>query len=416
MADRVVATFTGRLTGNLTDEEAAWVERTSAKLDELRSGLLDRQRRIDELLATVAAAEGRAPVSPPGAGSAVEPLGEPYLWAALVARSRRLNETVLAGPPAPPGRSLDPTLTGAVAGEQALETITAPDVPPDWYSEVAGRLGIDADTVVGLGSDPAAMEGLTFLVRGFRGEQLVDGWLADGVLAGPPGTSASLADTTNQPCWDVAFVDGSGEAVALANVKITSSADVVRGHLDAHPDVGIVYTTSDAAGPLAADPTVTVIGPGDAWPVDAAGPVVVDLGVASGELHGEVASALDAVGADGGSSLAGEILDAVPFLALGIVGLRAARRAVTTDDDAADIRAAAWGQTKDVAATVGVSELAGFAVAEWVRAPVAIGFALARSVRRTARASVDLSVRRAHRTRDTLARLRGAKEPVGSPG
>jgi hypothetical protein len=365
-----LTTFVGRVRGDLSSDDAEWVEATSDSIEILREQLVDAADRLGHLEQSLPAAPDVDAVAdaPPAEATA-----ELTAWERLVDWAAEVNAALveMAGRRRLPG-SFDVTATAAIAGEQAAHAL--------------------ADRTGGLGA----------LLQSVRGEQVVDELLAAGVLVAPPGTTGSVA-FAEHGAWDIEFLGPGGATIARADVAVTSDAGEVLDHLATRPGVNVVYTTRDAADGLVHADGVTVVRPGGSWPLDHDGVVAVDIGTDSGALHTDVADALGGVGAE---TSADALLEAVPVLALLLVGGRAGARAVGTSDPASDILTATWSQTKDLAATVGVSELAGWASGmNLIKVPVTLTFSLGRAAVRDARASVELSGRRVARARRLMTEV-----------
>jgi hypothetical protein len=365
MADQAgLTTFVGRVRGNLASEDAEWIETTSAAVESLRSDLVTASERLGALERQL------GEVDTPGAGApAPTPTWDDVVvWAATVnaalvemAARRRLPASV------------DVTATAAIAAEQAANIVS--------------------DRTVELGR----------LLQSIRGEQVIDDLLTAGILVAPPGTTGTIA-FEDHGAWDIEFLGSSGHTIARADIAITSDPSEILDHLATRPGVDLVYTTSDAADGLVGADGVTVVRPGDAWPAGVDTPVVVDVGTDTTALHADLAEVLDGAGAGG---TADALLEAVPVLALLVVGSRAAARAATTADAGSDIATATWQQTKDVITTAGVSELVGWASGmNLIKVPATLTFALSRAAVRDARSSVELSGRRVTRARRLVTGVR----------
>jgi hypothetical protein len=383
-ADAGLTTFVGRVRGRLDPADEAWVRSTSDAVSAVRLDLVSAAGRLQALEAAVAGREGRslAGSTPTGVGDASSgerEADESGPWAGLVNWATAVNAALveLAGRRRLPA-SLDVTATAAIAAEQVLHAAT--------------------DRSLELGA----------LLQELRGEQVVDELLTAGVLVAPPGTTASIP-FAEHGAWDLEFLGSGGATIARADVRITSDPTELLSGVAARPGVDLVYTTSDAADGLADTEGVSVVRPGEVWPAEPAPLVVVDIGTDASALHADLVAALDAAGAD---ATADAVLEAVPVLALLVVGTRAATRSATTQDPGSDIATATWRQTKDVITTAGVSELVGWASGMNVlKVPATLTFALGRAAVRDARASVSLSGRRVTRAR----RLISGSAPPASP-
>lgn len=374
MADEPgLTTFVGRVRGRLDPVDATWVARTSDAVSALRLDLVAAAGRLGELEARVGILDPASDqvTSGPAAPGPDEDDPAPDPWARLVAWAGEVNAALVglvARRRLPPAADFGTAV--AVAVEQAAETVST--------------------RALELGS----------LLHTLRGEHLVDELLTAGVLTAPPGTIDAIP-FAEHGAWDIEFLGHGGVTIARADVRVSADPDDIAAHVAGRPGVDLVYTTSDAADGLVATDGVSVVRPGESWPADPEPLVVVDIGVDAAALHADLVAALDVAGS--GAS-ADALLDAVPVLALVLVGARAAARAATTQDPGADIATAAWGQTKDVVTTVGVSELVGWASGvNLLKVPATLTFSLGRAAVRDARASVSLSARRAARARRLVA-------------
>jgi hypothetical protein len=372
-----LTTFVGRVRGRLDPADEEWVRSTSDAVSAMRLDLVAAAGRLHGLEGQVADHEGAAsvPSAPPADPQADD--SEP--WPRLVAWATAVNAALveLAGRRRLPA-SPDVATTAAIAAEQAVHAAT--------------------DRSLELGA----------LLQELRGEQVVDELLTAGVLVAPPGTTGSIP-FAEHGAWDLEFLGPGGATIARADVRITSDPTEVLASVAGRPGVDLVYTTSDAADGLVGTTGVSVVRPGASWPAEPGELVVVDIGTDASALHADLVAALDAAGAD---ATADALLEAVPVLALLVVGARAAARSATTADPGSDIATSTWQQSKDVITTAGVSELVGWASGMNVlKVPATLIFALGRAAVRDARASVSLSGRRVARARRLIA---GASPPSSS--
>lgn len=380
-----LTTFVGRVRGKLTPDDTEWVESTSAAIEVVRADLIAASQRLGSLERRLASAAWTGPGPDPGrpAGTDAGNVGsgatdgsassdtQPPTWEQVVGWAAAVNAALveLAARRRLPA-SFDAVTTGAIAAEQAAQLVS--------------------ERSVGLGR----------LLQDVRGEQIVDELLSAGVLIGPPGMTGALA-FQDHGAWDIEFLGAGGATIARADVKISNDPSEILDHLATRPGVDLVYTTSDAAGGLVGAPGVTVVRPGDPWPVATNTAVVIDVGSDSADMHAELVDALDSVGAEGSADA---LFEAVPFLALLVVGTRAAARAATSEDPGSDIATATWQQAKDVVTTAGVSELVGWVSGiSLLKVPTTLTFALSRSAVRDARGSVELSGRRVARARRLMS-------------
>ncbi|MGY6502556.1 MAG: hypothetical protein ACXIVQ_16855 [Acidimicrobiales bacterium] len=371
-----ISTFVGRVRGTFSDEDEEWLQSTSDSVATLRSDMVIAARRLGRIEQHLADhARGRADTGDPVSGARPEEVDGDE-WDRLVAWAAAVNAALvgLANRRGLPS-SFDVAATGAIAAEQAIGEVSARTVE-------LGRA-----------------------LREVRGEQVVDELLSAGILVGPPGSTDFLA-FEDHGAWDIEFLGAAGATLARADVRLTGDPGEVLDHLSTRPGVDVVFTTTDAADGLADSPEVTILRPGEAWPIDPSLPVVVDVGSESTALHADLVQVLDAVDPGG---TADALLEAVPFLALLVVGTRAAARAATTADAGSDIASGAWQQTKDVVTTAGVSELVGWVSGmSLLKVPTTLTFALGRAAVRDARGAVALSGRRVARSRRLIGVVRSS--------
>ena len=90
-------------------------------------------------------------------------------------------------------------------------------------------------------------ENLEGLANGLKGkyfeilvrDQLNSGESVGGLVLGE-GEEALLAESANQPGWDLQIVDRFGERVDVLQVKATESMSYVKEHLERYPDIRVV--------------------------------------------------------------------------------------------------------------------------------------------------------------------------------
>ena len=396
-----------RLRGQLSDEDQGLADHLTNGVGELQATLVESRRHLDMLTTRVASLEGSPLATPADAD-----------WE----RTRASAHDLIALWEEASRRRTAPGLAGIAAGEQLTETLIAPDGAPEWLGALLDRFpNVDPGTVAAFATEgpSPALDGAMYLVRGFRGEQLVAEALAAGLLPVPPGTTGGgLAATTNAEGLDL-HLDVAGQTVA-AQVKIASGAGPILEHFSRNPGIEIVYTSSDAAEAVeglstAAGVPITVVHAGDAWP-DISGPVVVDIGTGSGELTAETISAFEGAAVDADGGLLSDLWDELPIVALAFITLRGMHRYVASDDDDAKIRDDALRTGRDVLISSGVGT--GVAIitgAELIKAPVTIATSILRTGWRQSQASIDQSVRRTRSVRKHLGALDFADRAPAQP-
>ncbi|MCB9379713.1 MAG: hypothetical protein H6513_03355 [Acidimicrobiaceae bacterium] len=263
------------------------------------------------------------------------------------------------------GRRRTPDSPLLVIGAAALDGYFAAEGAVELMGD--GEL-VEAVTRAGLHDFPFGtaegerLRGALTALRGAVGEQWVLDHLTSGALASPVGASAAELMTFTHPGTDVVFTGDDGHVVATANVKIASSARVILDHFAAHPDVPIVYASSDAAAD-AARHGLQVLTMTDA--AGGHGHVVVDIGRSSVDFDHDVTSLLpETYGLDDVAFVA-EFLDNIPWFSMGAIAVRAIQRlqagearAAVLRDAGRDATVASVGATAaHAAASVASSEL-----------------------------------------------------------
>lgn len=408
-------------------------DRLAGLLADVQARLAANQGRLDRLAARLWA-QGPAPGADPEPESGAPDYAETAQRARRIITLAELGATTRAPATTTSDRAEKLDLPLVVA-EQAAE-ILSPDpaavadplagIDGDWFDTVLDRFPhLDAATVdhlVDQGGRTA--DGILNQLRGYRGESLVDALLGGDDLPHPPGLQGHhLADTTNQPGHDLVLDTDHGPLAA--NVKITDDPRLITDHLAAHPDVPVVYTTSDAAAHV--DPDVAhVVGPGDAWPTDP-GPVVVDIGHTSTELTDSTLAAVTDHAGDGIGHAIGHLLDDpldalgdaagfavdhLPVMALGWIGVTTAIDVARGRLDSNAALEAARRRAVDTVAAAGAGDLvAGLTGSPLLSIPTALA---------TRRLTVHLrrrsaSYRRTIRVADSFARRVDALRPRPAP-
>ena len=122
--------------------------------------------------------------------------------------------------------------------------------------------------------------------------------------------ASTLSGDPTQEGWDL----GWDKSDFTANIKVAEDGDVILRHFQDHPDVEIIYASSDAADSVATTringEAITLLRPGDSWP-DSEGKIVVDFGERSTDLNSDVVEFFDA-SATGAGDVVGELFDVFP--------------------------------------------------------------------------------------------------------
>ena len=179
--------------------------------------------------------------------------------------------------------------------------------------ELAGRGGEELD---GLAN---GLKGKYFeiLLR----DRLNSGESVGGIVLGQ-GEEALLAESANQPGWDLQIVDSSGEQIDVLQAKATDSMAYVKAHLEMYPDIKVVVpeelaqSASDTPEMFSAE------------------------GLSEAEMSSEVVTQLGEWGESGlvnviehGAEFA---FDAVPVVSIGITMLIEGQRVLTGQSTASE--------------------------------------------------------------------------------
>ena len=177
------------------------------------------------------------------------------------------------------------------------------------------------------------------MMQGYLGEERALNAINLGAVPVPEGRYATLAESSNQPGYDLRLLSEDGAPDLVAQVKISDSAAIIREHFATYPDINIVYTNSEAAQAMVGDPSITVLQPGDAFP-DEAGRYVVDLGFTKDSIRTgaeNLMSGADAAGPADGVSVGDQLQENIPWIALLVIFGRAAYEYLDTDASVPDI-------------------------------------------------------------------------------
>ena len=178
-----------------------------------------------------------------------------------------------------------------------------------------------------------AQFGAINMMQGYLGEERALNAINSGAVPVPEGRYATLAESSNQPGYDLMLLSESGATPIVAQVKISDSAGIIREHFLRYPEVGIVYTNSEAAQALVGDPSITVLRASDHFP-DGPGRYVVDMGFSRDEIRAGAVDIMD--GADQ-VSFGDQIQENIPWIALILIAGRAAYEYLDTDTSGPEI-------------------------------------------------------------------------------
>lgn len=171
------------------------------------------------------------------------------------------------------------------------------------------------------------------MIQGYLGEEMALNAINAGVVPVPEGRYASYAESSNQPGYDLRLLSETDGPDLVAQVKISDSAAIIREHLERYPEVGIVYTNTEAAQAMIGEPGVNVLRPGDHFPEDS-GRYVIDLGFTKDEIR---SGAVDLIEAGDAGSFAERLQDDIPWIALAVIAGRAAYEILDTDQEIPEI-------------------------------------------------------------------------------
>lgn len=234
----------------------------------------------------------------------------------------------------------------------------------------------------------AAQFGAINMVQGYLGEEAALNVINSGLVPIPEGRVATFPDTSNQPGYDLQFIDSNGEAPIFAQVKMTDSPSIIRDHFDRYPEVNVVYANSEAAAALSSDPSIQVLRAGDVFPSDS-GHYVIDLGVTKDSIR-EQASVLIEGGAQ--SSFFEQLWDNIPVISLLLIGGAAAKDLFETDMTPREIMKVARGRAVRAIAASSAGTAGTAASSEpLVGSAVAIGTIIGGSALSKARNEIRLS-------------------------
>lgn len=118
---------------------------------------------------------------------------------------------------------------------------------------------LDKSELFGLDAD--ALQGAVNSAKGKYFEYLVAEKLNAGEQVGPlllePGQSAIVAESMNQPGWDLRIVGEGGTTVDYLQLKATDSVGYIKSALERYPDIQILATDEVADSGLVLDSGIT---------------------------------------------------------------------------------------------------------------------------------------------------------------
>jgi len=246
------------------------------------------------------------------------------------------------------------------------------------------------------------------MMQGYMGEERALNAINSGAVPVPEGRYATLAESSNQPGYDLRLLSEDGAPDLVAQVKISDSAAIIREHFARYPDINIVYTNSEAAQAMVGDSGFTVLRPGDVFPDDP-GRYVVDIGIAKDEIRSSASDVISGAAADGadGVSFGDQLQENIPWIALTVIAGRAAYEFFDTDMDASVILRAARKRVLQSLLASGASTAATVVTTEPTFGSI-VGLSTLFGGRAVGRAREDLryATGRLRRIGETLTRIR----------
>lgn len=316
---------------------------------------------------------------------------------------------------------IDPSWDDARSrADKVIIAITALEVgvrsfsTPGQNDDAAGRLlqafpGFDQSDVEAIVERGARAEfGAVNFLQGYLGEEYALAAINSGAIPVPEGRYAALAESSNQPGYDLRLLSEHGADDLVAQVKVSDTADLIREHYVRYPDVNIVYANSEAAQAMVGDSGVTVLKPGDVFP-DEPGRYVIDMGIAKDEIRSGASDVLSGAAADGadGVSFGDQLQENIPWIALTVIAGRAAYEFFDTDTDASVILRAARKRVLQSLLASGASTAATVITTEPVVGTVAgLGTLFAGRAMSRAREDLRSATGRLRRIGETLTRIR----------
>ena len=210
---------------------------------------------------------------------------------------------------------------GALAADVSASSILNLDLEPQSNPQLLEALRLQNPRLDIESLRDASEQRLTGLAQGVKGkyfEVLVRDRLNDGESVGGlslgPRHMARLAESPNQPGWDLEIVDQDGERVEALQLKATDSMSYVKTALDENPDIRVVVPSEleDEAA-------------------DSAQLISTDISNASLENEvGDQLGELSESGLENALDEAGELaFDSIPGISLLIIGATEGRKVLT---------------------------------------------------------------------------------------
>lgn len=288
--------------------------------EKLRDYLVDAQQRVDTIRRRLRGNEARLRSLETG-----KPIGD-VRWEDSRARA-------------------DQMIAAITAIEVGVRAFDAPGLEESATRELLAAFpDFDHDDLAAIAARGAnAQFGAINMMQGYLGEERALHAINSGAVPVPSGRYATLADSPNQPGYDLRLLSEDGAPELVAQVKISDSGVLIREHFSRYPEVNIVYTNSEAAQAMVGDPNMTVLRPGESFP-EVGGRYVVDLGFTKDEIRSRAEGLMDGsatVGSPDVATFGDQLQENIPWIALLVIGSRAAYEYLDTEASASDILRAA---------------------------------------------------------------------------
>ena len=133
-------------------------------------------------------------------------------------------------------------ISADVAAGDLINLGLEPDSNPQLFEAFKSQYpNVDLESLAG--RSPESLGGFVDGVKGKYFEVLVAERLNAGETVGElqlePGQAARLAESPNQPAWDLEIVDRNGETVEQIQLKATENLSYVKEALDKYPDIRV---------------------------------------------------------------------------------------------------------------------------------------------------------------------------------